>query len=73
MNTPEYYTESEGGNWERFDPEEGWHPLDMRLLNQRSTHSVIIKGFKVHALAFDNPACGYGNFLRWDCVSGFNN
>ena len=72
MFSPEYYTEKEGGMWKKFDPKEGWHPLDTRLLKQRSKTSVTIKGIEVHSIAFDDPACGIGNFVRWDCINGFS-
>jgi len=73
MLEPEYYTESETKcNWKKFEPEKPWHCTDFHLLEQRSRTSVIIKGLSVHSLAFDDPVCGFGNFLRWDCINGFN-
>jgi len=71
MLKPEWYTKTEGGEWILFDVDV-WNSLDFRLLKQRSKSSVKIKDKNVHSLAFDNPACGNENFLRWDCINGFN-
>lgn len=70
MLTPEWYTEKEFGAWTRCP--KGWVFSDFPLLNQRNFVSVTIKGYQVHAIAFDDPILGHGNFLRWDCVNGFN-
>jgi hypothetical protein len=70
--TPDYYTEIEGGIW--------WPwpscsvPFDVGWLNKRSLTSdyVHMHTLQVHALAFGEPAAGVGNFLRWDCINGWN-
>jgi len=75
MLVPEWYTENELGNWIPFPQEfkEKWHTLDFQYFSQRSKTSIKIKNYSVHSVAFDNPAAGYDNFLRWDCINGFNN
>lgn len=67
---PDYYTDREGGNWKSWPLQE--LIVDDFHLNQRSKDFVEMYGLKVHSLAFGNPRAGLGNFLRWDCINGFN-
>lgn len=69
---PRFYTRVEGEGWLPW-PNGNWHPADFHQFKQRSARAVVINYIQVHSVAFDDPALGYGNFLRWDCINGFNN
>ena|SRR4030067_2952651 len=69
MLTPEYYTKYEGDDWHRWPSH---CRLTFELLAQRSKYFIKIDELCVHSIAFDDPALGPGRFLRWDCISGFN-
>lgn len=65
---PTHYTAREGGTYERWPDE-----LDFKMewLKLADKHSVSMGSIKIHSLTFDNPAMGYGNFPRWDCLNGW--
>jgi hypothetical protein len=68
---PTHYTSTEISNeWKEYDND--WC-FDVAWLNRRDRNAIsVCGGLKIHALAFDNPAMGHGNFIRWDSVNGFN-
>lgn len=67
---PDYFTTREGGDWQSWT--ETWTEHDIPDLTRRDPDFVIVAREKVHALAFGSPMAGAGYFIRWDCISGFN-
>jgi len=63
---PAWYTETEGGSFKVWRSGE----FNIDSLKQRHKYFTIINNTPVHSFAFENPACGYGNYARWDCVNG---
>jgi len=74
MLKPEYYTETEGGNWIRW-PQEVSFLFAWTYYRTGFPIIITMNGTKIdiYSIAFDDPAIGIGRFLRWDCVNGFNN
>lgn len=64
---PKYYTRSDGGSFKQWSA----GSFDDKNLDARDPKDVEINDTKVHSFTFENPAAGYGNFARWDCVNGW--
>ena len=75
---PMYYASTEGGMWFKWTDK----AIDITELNNYiipiGTHPTAIiiplddqTGIQVHALAFGDPAIGWGEFPRWDCINGW--
>ena len=73
--TPTHYISYEGGGWEEWltTLPVYYKFLEDKVKYCKKTEAVACKLGNVtfHALAFDNPAKGWGSFPRWDCINGW--
>lgn len=81
---PKYFSDREGHIWQLYEGS-GFtqEQLDLAIrphaFNDKppTTDPIILiatvghKNYYIHALAFDDPARGTGNFGRWDVISGW--
>ena len=65
---PTWYTTREGGTWEEWTVGSF---TKKQLKDAVVVAHGILHGVVFHSLAFENPAAGWGNFARWDCLNGW--
>lgn len=69
LQFPRYYIESEGEKY--LDWVFGQVNIEAFPQHGIGKPSCIVKGQTVHALVFENPAAGVGNYPCWDTINGW--
>lgn len=65
---PVWFVDREGGTWQEW---KAGATTEHKMKAAVVVNHGVLNDVVFHALAFENPSAGHGNFARWDCINGW--